>query len=208
MTDARVYLRVSRGDEKAILRNQERAALVHVKDRGYRLAGVYREVASGADPARVVFNQFLHDLGPGEVAVFTALSRVTRGGTHAALDILRALETRGVRWNFVEQPFLNVDEHTPQMVRDVMIAILAGLDKDYRDRISAKTKETLRKKKAAGVKLGRPRGSKDKRPRQKRLPKSFLQQKELLESGRFSIPFAQVDHAGRTRRRRGKHDVG
>ena len=174
MTVARVYLRVSREDEAGILANQRAKALEHVEFQHYNLAGIYEEVASGADDQRVKFNRLMADVRTGDVVIFTALSRVTRNGTLAALEILRQLETRGVRWHFIEQPFLNVDETTPEMVRNILLTILAELDKEYRLRISRATKAALARKKSAGGRVGRKPGAKDNRPRKKRPPKSAL----------------------------------
>lgn len=179
---ARIYLRVSRDDEDElrILENQEVAAREHVARKGYELAGVYSEVASGADPERVEFNRLMADVRSGDVVVFTTLSRVTREGTYRALEILRQLETRGARWNFTDQPFLDVDETTPPMVRQILLTILAELDADYRARIAKATRAKYAIKKAAAdregvpVKWGRPKGSKDRSPRKKGSPRSFI----------------------------------
>jgi len=163
--NARIYIRVSRPDETAILEHQREAALAHVTKEGLTLVRVYEEIASGADEGRNAFNQLMHDAARGEVIVFTSLSRMTRGGIAAALEILRQLELHGVGWHFVEQPILNWDSQTPKLARDIILSVLAAVDEDYRRNISEKTRAALARRKALGHPIGRMKGAKDRRPR-------------------------------------------
>lgn len=167
---ARVYLRISRPDEAAILENQRRTAIEHCEAAGLEIVRVYEEIASGGDGARSIFSELMRDLRANEIAVFTALSRMTRGGIGAALDTLRVLEARGVGWHFVEQPILNWDERTLPLIRDVLLAVLSAVDEDYRRRISIATKGALARRKALGLPIGRPPGARDLKPRKKRSP--------------------------------------
>lgn len=98
-----------------------------------------------------------------DLVVFTSLSRMTRGGISAALDTLRVLESQKVSWHFVEQPTLNFDSGTPDLARNIILAVLAAVDEDYRKNISQKTKAAAARKRALAAangtdfKWGRPR---------------------------------------------------
>ncbi len=157
MTAARVYLRISRPDEADILENQRRSALEYIERSGFVLASPpYDEVASGGNQDRPALSALMNEARPGEVVVFTSLSRMTRGGVAAALDILRQLEARGIGWHFTEHPILNFDSKTPKLVRDVILAVLAEVDEDYRRRISEATKAAYSRRKALAENRGEP----------------------------------------------------
>jgi len=164
-TDARIYLRISRPDESVILKNQRKSAFDHA--RRYDLKVVhpaYEDVASGGKSDRNGLNELLADLNPGEIVVFTSLSRMTRGGIGAALYTLGRLEAMRVGWHFIEQPMLNFDSTTPKLVKDILLAVLAAVDEDYRRRISEATKAAFKRRKA----LARSRGEKLRWGRPKR----------------------------------------
>jgi DNA invertase Pin-like site-specific DNA recombinase len=167
-----LYARVSRPDEATaespILQNQVRALREYIASRGYAPAGEYIEIASGGTEDRPEFNRLLHDAAlqrgrPFDLIAFSSLSRVTRGGVAAALDVLRRLESCRCFWAFVEQPSLNYDSTTPKLARDILLSVLAAVDEDYRARISRATRSAYARRKALaeanGVRIrwGRPR---------------------------------------------------
>jgi len=152
--DARVYLRVSRPSEADILTNQRVEAAAYAADRNIRVVRWYEEVASGGDENRSELSRLMHDVRWGEFVIFTSLSRMTRGGVGAALDILRKLERLGAGWHFVQQPILNFDSHTPKLVSDILLAVFAAIDEDYRRRISDATKAAYARRKALAESRG------------------------------------------------------
>lgn len=176
MPTAAIYIRVSRADEESIRDNQRRAALEYALKLGYAPEDtrVYDETASGGDAERAGLGLMLRSLRPQELVIFTSLSRMTRGGIGAALDILRQIEAAGAGWHFTEQSILNWDSKTPKLVRDILLAVFASIDEDYRRRISEATRAAMDRKKAAGWHgKGRKPGAKDLRPRKRhgvRLP--------------------------------------
>lgn len=173
---ARIYLRISRAGEEQILQNQRIAALTHAKEIGFADPVVYDETVSGGDEDRPGLGLLLRNLRPGDIVIFTSLSRMTRGGVGAALDILRQIEKAGAGWHFVEQPILNWDSQTPKLVRDIILAVFAAIDEDYRRRISQATKGALARKRAGGWKpKGRPKGIKETKARRRRPPKTPLE---------------------------------
>ncbi len=174
---AAVYTRISRGDDGHTLTNQTQDAINYVRSARWTLTDTYCEVVSGATiEGRSEMSRLMADASRRafDVVVFTSLSRMTRGGIEAALYILRQLEMAGVGWHFVDQPVLNYDASTPKLAKDIVLAVLAAIDEDYRRTISAKTKAALALRAAGGQKLGRPKGARDKRPRKKRSPRSVM----------------------------------
>lgn len=115
---------------------------------------------SGGKADRPGLGKLMRDVRRGEVVIFTSLSRMTRGGIGAALDILRQLEHRGVGWHFVEQPILNFDSETSKLVKDILLAVFAAIDEDYRRRISEATRAAFARRRALNPNWrgpGRPR---------------------------------------------------
>lgn len=169
---ARIYLRVSRADESMILENQRSAALGHAAGLGFYSPIVYDETASGGDAERPGLGMMLRQLRSGDLVIFTSLSRMTRGGIGAALDILHQIERIGAGWHFVEQPNLNWDSKTPKLARDILLGIFAAIDEDYRRRISEATKNAFQRRKNLGStgKWGKRGPDRKKRsPRRKRI---------------------------------------
>jgi putative DNA-invertase from lambdoid prophage Rac len=92
------------------------------------------------------------------------LSRLSRKGPGAVLSIVQQLEAAHVRvWSYSE-PFLNAEGEQ----RELLLALLAWLGKLERQHISERTRSGLARRKALGVRLGRPPGSRDRRPRRRR----------------------------------------
>ncbi|EQD56649.1 Resolvase domain protein, partial [mine drainage metagenome] len=128
------------------LENQLENARRHCLERGLVLAeeNVLTELATGTADRQVRLNGLLERASqPGrsfDLVVFTSLSRMTRGGVEAALYTLHRLESAGVGWHFVEQPILDFESTTPKLAKDIVLAVLAAIDEDYRRRISLATK--------------------------------------------------------------------
>jgi DNA invertase Pin-like site-specific DNA recombinase len=165
-TRVAIYARVSRPDERRILVNQVAILRESCANRGFAITREFTEIASGASGDRSALNELLHQatLRRGRAfdgVVFASLSRVTRGGVGSALEILRRLEAARCSWWFIEQPILDFDDNSPKLARDIILAVIAAVDEDYRARISRATKAAYqRKKNLAGggpIKWGRPK---------------------------------------------------
>src|SRR5438093_7675345 len=89
---AATFNRISHTSEADILANQKKDTRDYVEDRGWRLVQEYEEVqtSKGITP---VLEEVLQAAEKKEfdVVVFTALSRMTRGGTKFGLTILERL---------------------------------------------------------------------------------------------------------------------
>jgi DNA invertase Pin-like site-specific DNA recombinase len=166
VTRAAIYARVSRPDESSaeggepILENQLRDLRELAARRSYEVTKEYVEIASGNDSTRAGLSALLHDAAlarrPFDVVLFRSLSRVTRKGTLGALEILRVLEGAGVSWRFLETPILDSAEDTSPLARNVLLAVIAELDRDYRERISRSTKASYQRRKQLSVATGQP----------------------------------------------------
>ncbi len=146
----RIYLRVSQEDEAVIFENQKVALL---KEADAILPGtppvIYEDFGrSGGDENRPGLGKMLHEARKNDTILFTSLSRMTRGGVGAAWDILRQLDRMGVYYRFTELPVLNSDASTPKVARDIVQAVFAAIDEDYRRRISEATKAAYARRKA------------------------------------------------------------
>jgi len=152
---AATFNRISHPSEADILANQKKGTREYVKGKGWRLVREYEEVqtSKGITP---VLEEVLRAVERREfdVVVFTALSRMTRGGTKFGLTILERLAAAGCGWHFIENPAINYDSNVPEYVRTIILTIYAELDKEYRMRISRATKKTLDEQKAKGTYRG------------------------------------------------------
>ena len=93
------------------------------------------------------------------------LSRLSRRGPGPILSLLEQLNREGVRVWSHSDPWLQTEGPT----WDLLVAILGWVAKFEREMISTRTKSALASRRALGVRLGRPPGSKDKKPRKRRV---------------------------------------
>lgn len=155
------YSRISRPDEAPILSNQIAALRSYCAGRGFVIVREFSEVASGVNDGRSALNELLSTASlrrarPFDGVVFTSLSRVTRGGVGTALEILRRLEQAGCSWWFVDTPLLDYDSTTPKLAKDIILAVIAAVDEDYRARISRATRASYARRKALAEANGTP----------------------------------------------------
>jgi DNA invertase Pin-like site-specific DNA recombinase len=104
-----------------------------------------------------------------DVLMLWELSRLSRRGPGAVLTILTGLERQGVRtWSHSETW---LDQDGP--ARELLISVFAWWGAQERAAISARTKSGIASRKALGIHVGRPKGSKDKHPRRPRRREPF-----------------------------------
>lgn len=147
------YLRVSTADQ-----NNEKfraAILKFANDKKFGHVEFHEEVVSG----RVYWRKrkigaLLDEMGEGDRILVPELSRLGRS-TLEVLDILKTARDKGIAvYDAKGNLELNGDSMQSK-VMSTMFALFAELERDF---ISQRTKEALKARKAAGVKLGRPRG--------------------------------------------------
>jgi DNA invertase Pin-like site-specific DNA recombinase len=159
-----IYVRVSTNKQEAD--NQLKQLRPFCKRAGYEIVGEYVDVMSGQADNRPAYNQMYKDAHQRkfDILVFWSLDRFSRSGTLFTLQKLQELENLDIEWeSYQEQHFRSTGPF-----RDVLISILATVAKIERDRISERTKAGLERAKAEGKRLGRPPGSKDKKPRRRK----------------------------------------
>jgi len=96
----------------------------------------------------------IDSLRAGDVLIVPELSRLGPS-TLEILEMLKLLKERGVRVYAVKGAW-KLDDTIESKILSMMFAMFAEIERDL---ISMRTKEALRARKAAGMKLGRPRGS-------------------------------------------------
>lgn len=89
-----------------------------------------------------------------DMVLFFALDRLSRRGVRDTLDILSYFDGCGVKWHSYSEPYLSTA--CGGVFSEALISILAALAKQEKQRISERVTAALAKKKAQGVKLGRP----------------------------------------------------
>ena len=116
----------------------------------------YEDHESGGKSERTAFQQMLRDAAARrfDVLFFWSLDRLTREGTLATLKYLELLESYGIRWRSLTEPW--IDSAGP--FRDVIISLLASLAKQERVRISERVRAGLTRAKQYGTRSGRSIG--------------------------------------------------
>ena len=89
-----------------------------------------------------------------DMVLFFALDRLSRRGVRDTLDILGYFDSCNVKWHSYSEPYLSTVQSG--IFTEALISILAALAKQEKLRISERVSAALAKKKALGVKLGRP----------------------------------------------------
>jgi putative DNA-invertase from lambdoid prophage Rac len=183
MIRVKIYSRVSTTKQEA--ESQESAMRRYVLTlENAELIGSYEDVISGGTMDRNALNTIRHDARTRkfDLLVIWAMDRLTRGGIGPLLSILLELESNGVAVYSLQEPYLS----TLGDARPLILSVLAWIAAQEKKRISERTKAglkrivALRKTTNPEFKLGRPKGTKDKKPRLKRGPSKTIEQKGLF----------------------------
>jgi putative DNA-invertase from lambdoid prophage Rac len=113
-----------------------------------------------------------------DVLFFWSLDRLTREGTLATLKYLELLESYGVRWRSLTEPW--IDSAGP--FRDVIISLLASLAKQERVRISERVRAGLTRARQYGTRSGRSIGR----------PRSVFDRDRVLELRRQRFSWRKI----------------
>jgi len=134
----------------------------------YEVVKEYVDRGSGADANRPEFKQMLADAMQRKfMAVLVwKLDRFSREAMSVQVGRIQALKQRGVAIKSLTESWCDTSQENP--ISDVVLAIMAWAAAEGRRKISERTKAGIRKRKNIGQwKGGRPKGSKDKKPRKK-----------------------------------------
>jgi DNA invertase Pin-like site-specific DNA recombinase len=151
-----IYARVST-KEKQEIQNQLRELRQWCGRMGHRIYHEYidKETGSKGRSERKQFSQMFKDASQRkfDLVVFWALDRFTREGLQKTIYYLQQLDGYGVKFHSYQEEYLNTDN---ELVRDILISVLASLAKQERRRISERTKAGLDTARQKGKKLGAP----------------------------------------------------
>ena len=146
------YLRVSTSDQDLDKNRADILALANEKKLG-NVDWVEEKVSGVKDWRKRRLGEVFGTLKKGDAVIVSELSRLGRS-TLQILEIMKEAKEKGVAVHAVKGAWsLN-----GSMESKIVLTMLAIISEIERDLISERTKEGLRARKEAGVKLGRPKG--------------------------------------------------
>jgi len=161
-----IYSRVSTNEQDA--ENQSAELVEWAGQRGFDVVSVFSEEESAwkAGHQRVLA-KLMEDARKRkfEVVLVWALDRLSREGPLAILTLVNRLKICGVRVLSYQESWTEA----PGELGELLFAIAGWVTRMESQRRSERTKAGLVRLVAQGKKLGRPKGSKDKRKRKKRI---------------------------------------
>ncbi|HEY2533807.1 MAG TPA: recombinase family protein [Xanthobacteraceae bacterium] len=154
---AAIYARVSTDDKGQDPENQLRQLREYCARAGHEIVGEYIDRESGRKgvDGRKRFQALFADAHQRkfDLVVFWALDRFSREGMRPTVAHLERLSSYGVAFHSYTEAFLNTDN---EMVRDILLAVMAALAKQEAIRLSDRTKAGMARARAAGKRIGRP----------------------------------------------------
>lgn len=152
-----IYARVSLDDGRQDAENQLAQLRTWCVTSGHEIAAEYVDRTSGgkgADrrPQLAAMLDAAHRRH-FDIVLCSALDRLSREGMVATIGYLQRLAAAGVAFHSYTEPMLSTDN---EMVRDIVLAVMASLAKVERQKISERTKAGLARVRAKGQRLGRP----------------------------------------------------
>jgi len=152
-----LYARVSTKDKGQDVENQLAQLREFCDRQGYEIHGEYMDDESGTKGKRerAGFARLFEDAGKRkfDMVLVWSLDRFTREGISKTIFYLQHLDTLGVNFKSYTEQYLDTDN---ELIRHVVLGMLAYFAKLQREKISENTKSALARKKAQGVKLGQP----------------------------------------------------
>lgn len=146
------YLRVSTAEQDLEKNKADIALLANEKNLGW-VEWVEEKISGVKDWKKRKFGEVFGTLKKGDAVIVSELSRLGRS-TLQILEIMQQAKEKGIAVHAVKGGWsLN-----GTMESKIVLTMLAMISEIERDLISERTKEGLRARKEAGVKLGRPKG--------------------------------------------------
>lgn len=183
------YIRVSTG--KQDVENQRFEILRFAEQNGLSIDGWIEETISGTkNYDKRKLGDLLAHVQSGDLIICTELSRLGRS-LFMIMEILsQCMSKECVVWTIKDGYRLGDD------IQSKVLAFAFGLAAEIeRDLISQRTKEALERKKAEGVKLGRPKGAKSKTVKLSGKEEAI---RVLLEEGTSIAQIARLLHCDRS----------
>ena len=147
------YLRVSTQDQDLEKFKSEILRLANDKGLPGPVEWVEEKVSGNMEWRKRKLGDLLNSLSDGDTVIVPELSRLGRS-TLQILEIMRLAKENGIAVHSVKGGW----SLTSSMESKIVLNVLAMVAEIERDLISIRTKEALRARKEAGVKLGRPKG--------------------------------------------------
>ncbi len=149
--------------------NQLEPLRVFAQGQGWEIYQEYIDRKSGADHNRPSFQAMLRDAMQYkfQVIIVWKLDRFSREGISHTLSYIEKLKRRGVAVKSLTESWLDTSKDNP--MSEVILAIMSWAAAEERRKISDRTKLGIQRRKNLGVwKGGRPKGSKDRKPRRRK----------------------------------------
>jgi DNA invertase Pin-like site-specific DNA recombinase len=151
-----IYVRVSTDDRGQDPDNQLMQLRAWCAAVGHQIVGEYIDHASGTNGSskRPRFAAMMEDVyrRQFDLVLVWALDRLSREGMVPTIGHLQRLASYGVAFHSYTEPMLSTDN---ELVRDIVLAVMASLAKVERQKISERTKAGLQRARANGKRLGR-----------------------------------------------------
>jgi DNA invertase Pin-like site-specific DNA recombinase len=151
-----IYARVSTDDKGQDPENQLSQLRVWCTSAGHVIAGEYVDWESGRTDKRKQFTALFGDANRRkfDCVLFWALDRFSREGMAPTIMHLQRLASYDVGFHSYTEAHLATDN---ELVRNILLALLASLAKVEAQKISERTKAGMARAKAAGKRIGRPK---------------------------------------------------
>lgn len=158
MARVAIYARVSKDDGSQDAANQVDQLRAWCAATGHEIAHEYVDQISGSKGAdkREHFARLFDDAHKRrfDIVLCWALDRFSREGMVPTIMHLQRLATAGVGFHSYTEPLLSTDN---EMVRDIVLAVMAAMAKQERVRLIERTKAGMRRARSQGKVIGRPR---------------------------------------------------
>jgi len=161
-----IYARVSTDDKGQDPENQLRQLRQWCERMGYPIVREYVEHENGSKS--VEYRKKLAQMFDGasrrefDLLLVWSLDRFSREGMAATVAHMQRLTSHGVAFRSFTEEHLSTEN---ELVRNILLAVLASLAKLEREKISERTKAGLERARAKGKVLGRPKFSDGDRER-------------------------------------------
>lgn len=163
---AAIVARVSKDNKTQDPMNQVIPCRELAKALGYEVVEEYVDYCSGGRSDRENFQRMLSDSDKGKITLVltSALDRISREGIGNTLGYIKRLKKNGVAIKSLNEPWLDTRQ---EGIGELLLAIFSWVASQERIRIRERTMAGLERAKREGKKLGRPKGSVDKKERRK-----------------------------------------